>query len=90
MLSINVKKWLGIISRHTRILLTGFTRVVYGTLIAGTLAVSIYGFMSIPSIEGYAAVSEFVASVATLIVAITCMYALGINRKVKAERKGAK
>ena len=90
MLSINVKKWLGIISRHTRILLTGFTRVVYGTLTAGLLVISVYGFLSIPSTEGYAAVSEFVASVATLIVAITCTYALGINRKVKSERKGAK
>ena len=90
MLNPNVKKWLGIISRHTRILFTGLTRVVYGTITAGLLVISVYGFLSIPSIYGYSAVCEFVASVATLIVAISCTYVLGINRKVKAERKGAK
>ena len=90
MLNINVKKLLGLIGHHTKVLLTGLTRVIYGTLTAGALAVAIYGFLTIPHEGGYAAVGDFVASVATMIVALSCTYALGINRKIKAERKGNK
>lgn len=90
MLNINVKKLLGLIGHHARVLFTGLTRMIYGTLTAGTFAVAVYGFLAIPNEDGYTAVIDFVASVASLVVAVTCMYAMGINHKVKVERKGGK
>lgn len=90
MLNPNMKKVLTIVGRHTRTLVTGLTRMVYGTLTAGTFAVAFYGFLAIPGEGGYAAVIDFVAAVASLVVATACMYSLGINRKVKSERKGNK
>ena len=66
---------------HASILLKGFARTLYGALIAGLIGVSIYGFASIANEDGYMAVFDFVASVATLAVAICNMYCLGKKRR---------
>lgn len=70
---------------HGRILWKGFLRVLYGGATAGLIGFAVYGFAMIPSEGGYAAVCEFVGAIATMVVAITCMYHQGQTKK-----KGAK
>ena len=69
------------IGHHTRILFKGFTRVLYGTAVAGTFAMAAYGFVSVPSEGGYIAVCDFIVAIATTCVALCCMYALGGSKK---------
>ena len=84
----DVKKMLITIGHHTRILFTGFKRMIYGTLTIALFAVAAFGFVTIATEEGYAAVFDFVASIATIIVAVANMYVLGSTKKTKSERKG--
>ena len=68
---------------HGGIILRGFARTLMGALIAGLLAVAIYGFVSIANEDGYIAVFDFIASVATLLLAVCNMYALGVKGRGK-------
>ena len=70
-------------SFHASILLKGLARTLYGSLIAGLIGVSFYGFVSIGSESGYLAVFDFIASVATIVVALCNMYCLGRKRSGK-------
>ena len=70
-----------IIRFHSRCLLKGFTRMMFGALTTGLFALAIYGFILITSESGWIAVSEFIAAIATSGVALTCMYAMGSPRK---------
>lgn len=70
-----------IIRFHCRCLLKGFLRMMYGALTAGLFALAVYGFVMITSESGWIAVSEFVAAIATSVVALACMYAMGSPRK---------
>ena len=56
-------------------------------LTAGLFAVGIYGLCIVPSEDGYVAVLDFVAAIATLIVAIGCMYFQGTFRKTVCEKR---
>ena len=60
-----------------KILLKGFLRMMYGALTAGLFALAIGGFIMITSVSGWVAVTEFIASVCTAVVAVTNMYAIG-------------
>lgn len=84
----SVKKTVADIARHTKILLSGFKRTLFGALTAGLFAVSIYGLSSIPNEDGYVAVLDFVAAIATLTVALGCMYLQGTFRKTVSEKRG--
>jgi hypothetical protein len=66
---------------HLGIMLRGLARTLYGTLIAGLVALAIYGFVLIGSESGYAAVFDFIAAIATLVVALANAYVLGSKRK---------
>ena len=68
---------------HGGIILRGLMRVLSGTLIAGLFVLAYYGFVSIKSEAGYIAVFDFVASCATLVVAVCNVYLLGIKRVKK-------
>lgn len=68
---------------HGSIILRGFARTLMGALIAGLIAVAIYGFICIASEDGYIAVFDFIASVATLLVAVCNMYCLGKKGRAK-------
>lgn len=57
--------------------LRGFIRTVYGTLVAGLIGISIYGFIAIESESGYIAVFDFIAACATLTVAVCNLYVMG-------------
>lgn len=66
---------------HGSIVLKGFVRTVYGALISGLLAIAVYGFISINGEAGYMAVGDFVASCATLVVAMCNVYFLGMKKR---------
>lgn len=66
---------------HLEILLRGLGRTLYGAFITGLIAFAVYGFVLIKSEGGYAAVFDFVAAVATLVVALANAYVLGRKRK---------
>ena len=70
-----------IIRFHCRCLLKGFFRMMFGALTTGLFALAIYGFIMITSESGWLAVSDFVAAIATSVVALVCMYAMGGPRK---------
>ena len=77
----NIKNRLANARFHASILLKGLARTLYGTLIAVLIGVAIYGFVSIASEDGYIAVFDFIASVATLCVAIFNMYCIGMKKR---------
>ena len=66
---------------HADILLRGLARTLYGTLIAGLIAFAVYGFVLIQKEGGYAAVFDFIAACATLILALANAYVLGSKRR---------
>ena len=66
---------------HTKIAWRGFCRTVYGAAVAGLIAMAVYGFVSVTTETGWTAVSDFIASCATLFVALLNMYLLGGRKK---------
>ena len=66
--------------RFAKTVLNGLVRMVCGTAIALVYTAAVYGFVSIPKDSGYVAVVDFLASVATLAVAVGCTYAFGRNK----------
>lgn len=62
---------------HARILWRGFLRTVYGALIAGLIAMAIYGFVSAPKESGWEAVFDYIVSAVLLIEAIGNMHFIG-------------
>ena len=75
------EKYIKVAKFHLGILLRGLGRTLYGAFITGLIAFAVYGFVLIKSESGYAAVFDFVASVATLAVALANAYVLGSKRK---------
>lgn len=73
---------------HTRILWRGFFRTVYGALIAGLIAMTIYGFVSSTNEAGWDAVFDYVASAVLLIEALGNMYFMGRRKNGGAKSKG--
>lgn len=66
---------------HGKILGKGFVRTLYGACVAGLIGMTVYGFIMIPSEGGYMAVCDFVGAIATMVIAMTGMYAMGGNKK---------
>lgn len=81
MKKVNFAKVLKQVQFHAGILLIGLARMVYGSLIAGLTAFAIYGFVLIKSEGGYAAVFDFIAALAMLILALCNAYLLGCKRR---------
>lgn len=80
-MNINFKSVTKSILRHGKILFRGFTRMLYGALTAGLFAMAIYGFIMISREDGWTAVCDFIGAIATLFVAVTCMYAQGGGKR---------
>ena len=74
-------KVMGQVKFHSNIVLKGFIRTIYGALVAGLLACAVHGFISIQGEAGYLAVGDFVASTATLVVALCNVYYLGMKKR---------
>jgi hypothetical protein len=66
---------------HLGIVLRGLARTLHGAFITSLIAFAVYGFVLIGKEEGYAAVFDFVASLAVLVVALCNVYLLGNKRK---------
>ena len=62
---------------HARILWRGFLRTVYGALIAGLIAMAIYGFVSAKNEAGLEAAFDYIVAAVLLIEAIGNMYFMG-------------
>lgn len=78
--NVKFQKTLAGIKFHANVALRGFARTLYGAVIAGLIGIAIYGFVSIAKESGYVAVCDFIASTATLLVAVCNMYCLGKKR----------
>lgn len=76
-----IKKAWKMVKFHARVAWRGFYRTVYGALVAGLMAMAVYGFVSVTSETGWVAVWDFVASCATMLVALSNMYMMGANKK---------
>jgi hypothetical protein len=79
--AVKIKKFLTAVRFHTRVAWRGFCRTLYGAAVAGLIAFAIYGFVSVTTETGWTAVCDFIASCATLIVALSNMYWMGCNKK---------
>ena len=77
----NFEKFLRQANFHFGIVLRGLARTLYGAFITGLVAIAIYGFVLIKGESGYAAVFDFIASIATLVIALANAYWLGGKRK---------
>ena len=72
---------------HARILWRGFLRTVYGALIAGLIAMAIYGFVSASKESGWDAIFDYVVSAVLLLESIGNMYFMGRLKKNGARGK---
>ena len=75
---------------HARVLWRGFCRTIYGTMIALLIAMAIYGFVSITSKTGWAAVWRFVVACVLLSEGIGNMYFMGRKKTGAGNRKKRK
>ena len=79
-------KALVVICRIARIMLSGITYTILGSLIAATFVVSILGFCMVGREGGYVAVFDFICSCLIFSTAVAGLCFLGIPRK----RRGGK
>ena len=82
----DVREFFECLGYHAGVFLKGCVRTVYGVAVAGLIGLAVYGFVMIPTEGGYIAVCDFVAAVASLVVALSAMYSLGANKKKGAKR----
>lgn len=80
-----IKRALANAKFHLRIMWRGFCRTVYGAAVAGLIAMAIYGFFSVTTETGWAAVCDFIAACATMVVALANMYLMGGRKKGSAK-----
>jgi uncharacterized membrane protein len=78
---VQIKKAWKAVKYHAKIAWRGFCRTLYGAMIATLMAMAVYGFVALTSETGWVAVWDFVASCATLLVALSNMYFIGTNKK---------
>ena len=81
--AVQIKKAWKAVKFHTKIAWRGFYRALYGAAVAGLIALAIYGFVSVTTETGWTAVCDFIASCATLVVALLNMYLLGARKRGK-------
>lgn len=81
MRNVNFKKVLKQVKFHAEVMLRGLARTLYGALIAGLIAFAVYGFVLIKSEGGYAAVFDFIAACAMMLLALANAYLLGSKRR---------
>ena len=78
---VQIKKAWKAFKFHTKIAWRGFYRTLYGAAVAWLIAMAVYGFVSLTTETGWMAVCDFIASCATLIVALSNMYRMGGRKK---------
>ena len=70
-----------VIGFHGKIALKGFLRMLFGAGTTCLMAFAVYGYLTVSSESGWAAVCDFVAATAMLTVALICMYVQGGSGK---------
>lgn len=71
---------------HLKVLWKGLLRTMAGSLTAGMIGLSVYGYTMIPAEDGYIAVGEFVVASVVLAMAGLCMYAQGKGKRKKVRK----
>lgn len=79
--AVQIKKAWKAVKFHAKIAWRGFCRTLYGAAVAGLIAMAFYGFVALTSETGWTAVCDFIASCATLVVALLNMYLIGERKK---------
>ncbi len=79
--AVQIKKAWVKVKFHTKIAWGGFYRALYGAAACWLIAIAICGFMSVDNESGWIAVCDFVASCATLIIALSNVYLMGCCKK---------
>lgn len=79
--TVQIKKAWNAVKFHTKIAWRGFCRTMYGTAVAGLIAMAVYGFVSVTNESGWTAVCDFIASCATLVIALGNMYLIGSRKR---------
>ena len=72
---------------HARILWRGFLRTVYGAMIAGLIAMAIYGFVSARNEAGWEEVFDYIVSAVLFIEALGNMYFMGRRKNGGTKNK---
>lgn len=75
------EKYIKLAKFHLGIVLRGLARTLHGAFITGLIAFAVYGFVLINKESGYAAVFDFIAAIAILVIALCNVYLLGSKRK---------
>ena len=88
--AVQIKMAFANVKFHLRIMWRGFCRTVYGAAVAGLIAMAIYGFVSITSKTGWAAVWRFVVACVLLAEGIGNMYFIGRKKTGAGNRKKRK
>ena len=88
--AVQIKMALANVKFHLRIMWRGFCRTVYGAVVAGLIAMAIYGFVSITAKTGWAAVWRFVVACVLLAEGIGNMYFMGRKKTGVGNRKKRK
>ena len=76
-----IQKTLANVRFHTRIVIRGLLRMLYGAAVAGLIGLAVFGFVCITRETGWAAVCDFITSCATLFVAALNIYMMGKPKK---------
>ena len=79
--AVQIKKAFQAFKFHANIALRGFCRTLYGAAVAGLIAMAVYGFVSVTNESGWTAVCDFIASCATLVIALGNMYLIGSRKR---------
>ena len=80
---LEAKKIVRIAKDGAKNLARGFIRTVCGAAVAGLASLAVYGFATLSSEGGWTAVFNFIASCATMVVALSNMYLLGARKRGK-------
>ena len=88
--AVQIKMALANAKFHLRIVWIGFCRPVYGVVVAGLIAIAIYGFVSVSEGTGWIAVFKFSVACVLLVEGLWQMYLLGRNKKGRAGKRERK
>lgn len=86
MIKSEYNKFIIFVGKIAPVLFTGLKYMITGTLTVGLFVVAVAGFCLVSRDVGYVAVADFLASCIALVVAVACMYFLGLPRKRKGGR----
>ena len=81
----NLKKMFRTIVFHSCVLIKGILKMLYGTLAAIMMAISVHGFTRVPDAGGYVAVFRFLLYTGYSLVALINIYLMGARAVKEAK-----